>query len=250
MEIVNCRIMAVSFAVVLCLVFSGCAPTNIRTSPGLAGASQRIKIVALAAPDVKVYEVSAGGVHELRDEWSVQGRENVTKAVLDHFRGSPVDVRPLKPGSDTERDVKEVLALFEAVSKSIVIHTYGEQKNPNIFPDKVKNFDYSLGSLESILQESGADALLLVYGVDENATGGKKALNVLGTITGTAVGAFTGVYIAPRMEGTTMRIALADKSGTILWYNIRGGTGTDLRDLVSSADFVNKALEEFPGLGK
>jgi hypothetical protein len=106
-----------------------------------------------------------------------------------------------------------------------------------------------VGSLETILKSSGGDALLLVYGVDQIATAGKKALNALGTITGTAVAALTGVYTGPRMEGTRMRMALADRNGTVLWYNNYNGV-YDLRDVESSSNIIRLTLEDFPGIAK
>ncbi len=242
--------MLLALAAGLLLGLTGCASKNFRTIPNLADRTQKIKTIALARPDVKVYEVSAGGVRELRDEWSEKGGENVTQGILARFRGLPLEIRILEPDSGTEREFAEVRALFEAVSQSVILHTYNEQNNPNIFPDKVNNFEYSVGSIERLLQKSGADALLLLSGVDEIATGGKKALNVLGVVTGVALGAVTGVAILPRMEGTSMRCALVDKSGAILWYNVNGGTGTDLRDPASSNDFVADTLKDFPGLDR
>jgi hypothetical protein len=237
------------FAAGLCVVMTGCGPKNVRIIPDVAMKSQGIRVIALASPDVKIYEVSAGGVHELNDEWSARGKENVSKAVFTKFSGSGMKITLLTPDSETEQELKEVFSLFEAVSYSITTHTYGE-KNPNLFEDKVNNFDYSVGSLDMFLDKSGADALLLVTGIDEIATGGKVALNVLGAITGVAVGVVTGVAPLPRMEGAAMRMALVDRNGTVLWYNVRGSTRADLRHLDSSSDFIDDTLEDFPGLHK
>lgn len=248
MGVAECGRSAILLTLALGLLLSGCAK-NFRTIPDLTDRARQIKIIALARPDVKIYEVSAGGLHDLRDEWSEKGRENVAKALLAHFSGSSVEIRLLEPDGDTEQELKEVQALFEAVSTSIILHTYSAQNDANIFPHKVKNFDYSVGSLETLLRKSGADALLLLSGVDEVATGGKKALNVLGAVTGVAVGALTGVAIMPRMEGTVLRVALADRNGAILWYSIYRA-GSDLQDPNSSSDFVNDALTDFPGLGR
>jgi len=71
-------------------------------------------------------------------------------------------------------------------------------------------------------------------------------VNVFGTITGVMASALTGVVIVPRGEGTLLEFALADRSGRIVWYNVRQGS-TDLRQAAASADFVAEALQEFPG---
>jgi len=51
----------------------------------MAGKSKAIKTVLFAEPEIKVYEISAGGVPELMDDWSAQGKENITKALIAHF---------------------------------------------------------------------------------------------------------------------------------------------------------------------
>lgn len=233
----------------LCITLTGCGPKSIKTHPDIAGKSQAIRTVVLAEPEIKVYEISAGGVPELVSDWSAKGRENVTKALQAAINGSFMNITPLKPDAATAEELVEVMALFEVVINSIANHTSTANGNPNLFPDKLQNFDYSVGSLETILKSSGGDALLLVHGLDQIATAGKKALNTLGTVTGIAVGALTGVYSGPRMEGTRIRMALADRSGTILWYSISGGM-YDLRDPDSTSSIVNSTLEDFPGISK
>jgi hypothetical protein len=155
------------------------------------------------------------------------------------FKGTPVKITAFKPDDATEAELKQVMALFETVMYSMKNQAFINPQNP----------DFSVGSLETILNSSGGDALLLVHGVDQIATAGKKALNVLGTITGVAVGALTGVNTSPRMEGTAMRMVLADRQGTILWYNTYNGT-YDLRDPDSSDTLVKNTLDSFPGFGK
>jgi hypothetical protein len=247
--IVRTRTVVAAVGLCLCIILTGCGPKNIKTHPDIAGKAQAIKTIALAEPEIKVYEISAGGVPELVSDWSALGRENVTKALQAAINRSSMRITSLKPDTATEEELVEVMALFEMVIYSIVNHTSTANGNPNLFPDKLQNFDYSVGSLETILKSSGGDALLLVQGMDQIATAGKKALNTLGTITGIAVGALTGVYSGPRMEGTRIRMALADRNGTILWYNISGGV-YDLRDPESSSDIVRLTLEDFPGIGK
>jgi hypothetical protein len=105
------------------------------------------------------------------------------------------------------------------VNKSIQLHTYG----PQLFPEKKKNFEYSLGSVERILQKSGTDSLMFVRGLDHVLKGKEEAF---------------------------ISVAFVDSSGTILWYcekGIRDEGG--LRDPESASKLVENVLASFPGVG-
>lgn len=239
-------------AIGLSLLLLGCAaPRSIKAHPDLAQKCQNIKSIALARPDIKVYLVSAGGVPELMVDWSNLAAENVTKALIAQFEGSGTSVSMLKPEARNEQEMKEVLALFPVVSTAIMQHAGPVQ--PGFTPSAPAAYgagaDYSVGPITKILDSAGADALLLVHGLDQFASAGKKAVNVLGTFSGIMMSAVTGVAIVPRGEGTTLRVALVDRDGTILWHNIKGGS-TNLRDPEQAKSFVAVALEEFPGLKK
>lgn len=230
---------------VLCLIQSGCVRNNIRTNAELTTKTHNLKTIVLPRPDIKIYEVSAGGIPELMDDWSKTGTDNVVKAIFSSY-SSKAKIRTYETDSNSDRDMKELLALFEVVSQSIIIHTSTSNNNPNYFPDKARDLNYSLGSLQSILQQTGGDALLIVNGVDYFASAGKKAMNILGTITGVTVAALTGVAIVPKTEKTVLRVALADRDGRILWHNISVGMA-DLRDPASCRDFVHNTLESLVG---
>ncbi len=237
------------WATIFCLLFAGgCAAPNYRARPDLQNRSQGIRSVALLSPDITVYEISAGGVRDERSEWSAQGRENTARAVTQLLRDRGIDVKSVPADLEAAPEVREVKALFRAVLASILLHTYNPGQNPNVFQDKVSNFDYSLGSLEQLLRRSGADALLIVTGQDEVSTGGQKALTTLGILAGAAAGAFTGVIVMPRIPGANVKIALADRTGDILWFNVEGSTGADLRDPASAASFAAGAFDGFPRL--
>jgi hypothetical protein len=108
---------------------------------------------------------------------------------------------------------------------------------------KLERFEYSVGSVERILQKANAEALLLAYGFDEISTGGRKVLQAVGNI----------LPFVPRVSsGTTgLCAALVDPAGTILWYNIEARTGGyDLREPQGAVNFVRVTLVNFPRLGK
>lgn len=222
----------------------GCAPKTYKAHPEFEMRAKNIKAHGLITPDVKVYEFTAGGVKELRDDWCVKGKENVSNAIAEMFKGNPVEIKPLPIDKDIEEEMEDIQALYRAVITSIHQHSYA---GPNTFPEKQKNFDYSIGSIEDILKRYESDALIFVYGDDEISTSGRKAL----TAAGILVGAFTGVVITPRAGITALNIAVVDPSGAILWYNSRGSQGGhDLRDHDSCASLIENLISDYPLLKK
>jgi hypothetical protein len=234
------------FVLGLSLLFMAvcCAPLKpYRTHPEFEMRAKNIKTTGLLSPDIKIYEFTAGGVKELRDDWCSKGRENVQGALVECLREKPLEVKPITFDQEMEEEMQEIYALYRAVSTSINIHTYGDFK----FPEKMKNFDYSIGSIDKILQKHETDALIFVYGFDEISTGGRKALQAAGIIAG----ALTGVVVIPRSGFTVVNVALVDPSGGILWYNIKGSQGGyDLRTPESATNFIRAVLSDYPGVKK
>lgn len=231
----------------LCLLFMafGCAPIMKTVHPEFQIRAKDIQTAGLLSPDIKIYEFTAGGMRELRDEWCTQGKENVQRALIECLREKPFAIKPIILDKDMEDEMEDIYALYRAVSASIVLHTQGD----NRFPEKVKNFDYSVGSVENILKRYGVEGLIFVTGYDEISTAGRKVLKVVGIIASVALAAAAGggPVIAPRSGITLVSVALVDPSGSILWYNIRGTQGThDLRNPESTSKFVRDVLSNYP----
>ncbi len=229
-----------------CLLWGafGCATvTPYRAHPEFEMRIKNIKNPGLLSPDIKIYEFTAGGVRELRDDWCSTGKENVQGALIECFREKPLEIKPIMVGKEMEEEMEDIYALYRAVSTSINVYTYGDFK----FPEKMKNFDYSIGPIDKILQKHGTDALIFVYGFDEISTGGRKALLAAGIIAG----ALTGVVVLPRSGFTVVSAAIVDLSGTILWYNAKGSQGGyDLRNPESATKFIRSVLSDYPGMKK
>lgn len=245
------RIGIATLAVVVALLSAGCVSTPdwyrayqqpYRAHPELDRRAKTVRVVGLLPPDIKIYELSAGGVTELRDEWSAAGRDAVVRGLTAAFAERGVAVKPLGLDKDQQRSMDDVTVLYRAVSSSIIEHTYKAYP----FQTKLERFDYSVGALDALLQKTQADAVVIVYGVDQISTNGRKALRgvglVLGAVTGQAV-------VSSGM--TALNIALVDRSGTVLWYKIAGDSGGfDLRDDNSARSFVQGLVADFPAVGR
>ena len=199
----------------------------------------------LLPPVAHVESLSAGGVHEEQEEWSKQAETNVITALQGQLKRRPgLQLEYLSPDSlppETKANLAETQALFDAVNISILLHTYGP--DPIRFPDKVDNFDYSLG--KEVNQLAGqADALLIVRAEDHISTEGRKALQAANVI----LGALVGVVIVPAGGTTMASVALVDaRSGSLLWYNWVGSSGGyDLREAASTSSLIKDLLADFP----
>lgn len=233
----RCGIRGILLVAVCVASLFGCAPAHYRIHPDFEPRAQKLRTVGLAAPDVRIYALSAGGVQELRDDWSAEGRKAVTGAVMAHFKDRDIAVKLVQP-KDAASDMEDLQALYRAVSSSVLDHAYSDTER---FPGKMKRFEYTVGSVENVLKGSGAQGLMIIYAFDEISTAGRKTLKALTTPLSLVTG------IKPRSGYSAMSAALVDSSGNILWYNIHANEGGyDLRDPGSAASFVDQLLAGLP----
>lgn len=216
-----------------------CAETEAapKASPDLPSHLASIHTVGLVPSEIQIYELSAGGVLERRDDWSAAGRANVTRGILGAFEERKIAVKSLQVGENRKEEMDDIKALYRAVVMSVLLHSDG----PNAFPAEQQRFDFTLGPLEALLDEFGVDALVFVYGSDEISTGGRKTLAVLGLVG--------GVVLRPGIS--VLGIGLVDRSGKVLWFHSKASPGmVDFRDPESASKFTQELLSAFPAAGK
>ena len=233
-------------AVGCALTLLGCVPPAFVTHPNIGERAPQLKKLTLLPPRVDVFEIGAGGVLEKIDDWSESGVRNVLKAFeseLGQRNGvqlSSLDTAQLP--DELKVELEQTQLLFDAVSASVALHVYGQE--PLRFDDKKTNFQYSLGAETAKLATTGADAFVIVKGIDQISSPGRQAVQ-LGTMIAAAV---VGIAVVPQGGITAMNAALVDaRSGDILWYvSLRSPGGHDLRDPASVSAFVKNLLTGFP----
>jgi hypothetical protein len=191
-------------------------PAPYRTHPQFESRVAKIKALTLVPPAVEVYEVSPSGLSELRDDWSVQGRKNLEQALVEKFGEKQYSIRTLHVDSEIRKELAEIQALYTQVNRSVQLHSYG----PQVFPEKVTQFEYGMGSIQRVVEACGTDSLVFVTGFDQVSSQDPK---------------------------TYVSIAVTDSSGTILWYCVKGSKGGhELKDPFSTAMLVEEILCSFP----
>jgi hypothetical protein len=187
----------------LCLFACGATSRGARQSPSFASRISGIHTASLLAPEVNAFEISAGGVTERKEEWTNAARENVTNALIFNFQQLGITVQPL--GEADPAEVEQVRALSQAVIDSVMHYGYDGQ-----FPYKQQHFEYSLGSLSSLLDKASADALVVAWAQGYVPSAGREVLNLL---------------VGGPPQQAHFAVAVVDRSGEVIWFNQTVGRG-------------------------
>jgi hypothetical protein len=162
--------------------------------------------------DVNIFQMMPDGLVILRDDWSAVGRKNLQNAITQNLKSRQCDLKPLETNIQNSGEIEEIRALYKLVHKTMDRHAFGPSRNTS----EKRGFQYCLGSMETILQKLDADAAIFMTGYDKVSAGGRKSM---------------------------IDLAIADSSGTILYYSVNGTIkGNDLRDPESAQLMVRDLL--------
>lgn len=194
--------------------------------------------VKIIPSNIKVYEITAGGVVEEVGDWSTSAEKNICSAVIacsdDGVRFELLDTTLLS--SDERKILDQHLALFDIVAGSVLWATNPQMHGP--WAEKRTHFDYTIGDGLSFLKTKyGYDAGFIVMGRDYISTSGRKAFMVAAMVVGVSI----------PMGHTFIVAGLVDfETGNILWFDHAFDPGsTDMRDPESTQEFVNYIMNDF-----
>jgi len=199
----------------LCVAAAGCALSEQRSHPEIKIKIDTVTHPVLIPPDVGLLELLPSGLIRQRDDWSAAGRKNLQIAISNYFKDNNITLKPLVIDSTIAQEIAEVQALYRLVHKSMRQQTFKAHESSHAN----RRFEYSVGSINTLMSKLGADAMIFVSGYDRVSLAGRKAL---------------------------IDLAIADAAGTILYYSVKGSIqGSDLRDLASAEFMVQELLAGF-----
>ena len=221
--------------------------------PDLAKKSEHIARISLLQPQIDMFEIGAGGSLEKMAEWSQAARAHTRNAIKEefakreHLEFKEFDEQKLSGNARSIYD--ETFLLYDATSNAILTHSFiFPNAHPAVralfFPWKAREFTYSLGKeVDSLAAD--VDAFLLVRGIDQRSSGGRKALGVGTAIIGTVL----GVAAVPRSGANLFTAALIDAhTGDILWFS-RSIKPYDLREPTEATKLILEFMADLPTLG-
>ena len=197
----------------------GCNHAADRYHPQFNAYRRQISSVLLLSPEIGVFEEMTDGRRMWRMEKSRQAQTVAFKAVAEALTARHYTVQSPGVPSTDHPEIQSVKALFRSVNRAIQLHTYG----PQLYPAKIKDFEYEMGSVETILAPYHADALVLVVGHQ---------------------------IISTENPRTCLSIAVVEPGGQIIWYGMQGAREKlDLQAHTNAIALIRETLAPFWGAG-
>lgn len=200
---------------------------------------KEIRTVRLVPPEVKVYELTAGGVPEWKDDWSSTAKHNIVEAAVKNLQARGIQVSQGAMPGEIENELADIMSLYKAASSCMRTYSIGK----NAFPTRA-GLDYSVGTVRPVLDKTGSDALLVIFGSDRISSAGRKAL----ITTGFILGVLTGLGTVQGGGAAYVEAALIGPTGKILWFRPKVDGTSDLRDVDSSRKFMADIFSDFPNV--
>ncbi len=240
----------IAIALVGAILIAGCATQNTSINKSLSKQSDRPlpRRILLAQPDIRVHEISTGGVVEKVDEWSNKASGEAAKSLEALAQSTNMfELVPSSKLSDAQRATLEQYgALYILVAGSANL----AQRSPfAAWKKRAADFDYTLGpGLAGVADQEKLDAVVFVVGTDHISSAGRKAAMVVGVLAA----AFTGVMIVPNSIPAFLTAGVVDMhTGDVLWFSTetRGGSD-DLRDPAVVKNVIDDLFKTYPGAVK
>jgi hypothetical protein len=201
------------------ILLTGCNYTSERYHPDYLEYRKQIRRVLVLHPEIGIFE-------ELDDGsmiWQINKSRDAQAAAFDAVSNVLADkdylVRPAGSETMNNAEIRSVQTLFRSVNRSIQLHTYG----PQLYPAKLRDFEYEVGPVGDILTRFEADALVLVVGHQT---------------------------LSSQRPKTWISISVVEPGGKIIWYGMQGATADlDLQTPASALSLVNETLLPFSRFG-
>ena len=178
--------------------------------------------------------MSAGGVVEPRDDWTVAAQKHFAEALAAQRQilGSRFTQMSLADADD----FADIVTLHRAVADAISLHHRGGLLE---LATKGDRLDWSLGeAVQPLRERTGADYALFTWIRDSYASNERKAAMVALALLG-------AISLGGEQVGYASLVDL--RTGRVVWFNQLNRMSGDLRDAAPAVETVQTLLKGFPG---
>lgn len=170
---------------------SACSVGTERLDPDFQKYRQPMGVMLVLTPEVTIMQQLPDGGRLFQTDQSLEARKIAQQSISEQLVHRRFTVKTADTRIMRQPEIQNVVSLFRSVNRSIQLHTFG----PQIFPAKLKSFEYSLGSVSDTLKRNGADALVMAIGYQ---TGNDQPVR------------------------NWLSIAVIEPEGRIIWYGVQG----------------------------
>ncbi len=221
-----------SFAALTALVFlTACAVTSPQTFSGQFEPPPASSRVLVMTPNVQLAILSAAGIPEPREDWSVSGRDNLAASIAAFVQAESHTPSALDPSSAMEGRVGQIIRLHDAVGASLIQRA--------MLPTQRDRFEWTLGEgVRELGAAHNADYALFVGANGTYASAGRVAAAVGLAILGVGVPLGNQVAYASLVDLRT---------GNVIWFNTAiAAPGQDMRSADGAQSLVSSIMKDAP----
>lgn len=195
-----------------------------------------MEAIGIIPPDIRVYQLSYGGVAEMHELSEAAAKSSVEEMAA-FFRSIGFEVKLIVPDMETMHELREVTALSKAVNKNLL-----EFRNPvDLYappPD--------LGNLHRLAQYYAVGAFAFMEGFEAHKDEKDAFSKKLATV---AVSAIYGPSALPKQGRSWACVSLADARGGVVWASYRNSPvslNENFRDQENTKRLVRGLFSRFP----
>ena len=101
-----------------------CEAGYFRVSPEAKGRTTAMKTLGILFVDTNVYQLTAGGVREPKEDWTEAAKRNFLTSLEAELKGRTIEAKGIGEESASE-ELDDIQILYRAVRNAILTHTYG-----------------------------------------------------------------------------------------------------------------------------
>lgn len=219
------------FSLGLLVFLAACAVTAPQTFSGQFDHPPPSSRVLVMTPSVDLNILSAAGIPEPREDWSVSGRDNLAANLATFVQGKNHTPSALDPATAMEGRVGQIIRLHEAVGGALM--------QRGMLPTQRNRFEWTLGEgVRELGAAHNADYALFVGAYGTYASAGRVAAMVAFSLLGVGIPLGTQVAYASLVDLRT---------GNVIWFNtIVAAPNQDMRDPEGARSLVENLLRSAP----
>lgn len=219
------------FALCALVFLTACAVTSPQTYSGQFQPPPANSRVLVMTPNVQLAILSAAGVPEPREDWSVAGRDNLAGSIAAYVQGESHTPSSLDPSTAMEGRVGQIIRLHDAVGASLVQRA--------LLPTQRNRFEWTLGEgVRELGAAHDADYALFIGANGTYASAGRVAAAVGLAMLGVGVPLGNQVAYASLVDLRT---------GNVIWFNTAlAAPNQDMRQADGAQSLVGSLMRDAP----